>query len=104
MFEDSPEPFDPRDELPKPKVDDILILKDIPAINSENAKEVRVEIVWDSLAESWDPVGEAAWTQREVNEQVGFRGHWYAYVSTTNDEYGSWSVASWEVESIKERT
>jgi hypothetical protein len=99
MFEDSPEPFDPKDNLVKPAEGDVLILKNIPEVQtSELDRRVVVHCVWDTLAESWDPFGEHAWTQHELNQQYGSRGHWYALVYVPGDEGETWSVASWEVE------
>lgn len=100
MFEDSKQPFLPGDDLPKPKPGDTLILKEME-INVDQPKRVRVISTYDTLAESWDPVGENAWTQHDLNNDFGHRGHWYAVVHDPSYELETWSVASWEVERIE---
>jgi hypothetical protein len=54
------------------------------------------------LAESWDPVGECAWMQHDINDIAGFKGHWYAICEADGDE---WYAASYEVAAVeKERS
>lgn len=99
MFEDSPQPFDPHDNLPKPKVGDIVYLKLMEGTEGIPMM-LRVEHIWDSLAESWDPIGEHAWKMRDRNEDIGWRGHWYALAVDPQNDADEWVVASYEVGSI----
>jgi hypothetical protein len=101
-FEDSKQPFMLGDSMPKPDEGDILILKPNPQHPNEDLPtRVKVLYTWDSLAESWDPVGETAWAQHEVNDLMGYRGRWYALVCEPLDDTVSWSVASYEVASTE---
>jgi hypothetical protein len=96
--DDTRNPFMPGDDLPIPNEGDTLILRRMK-VNEEMQDRVTVLYTHDTLAESWDPVGEAAWQQRDVNDDVGFKGHWYAIVE---DKFGDeWSVASYEVAAIE---
>jgi hypothetical protein len=96
MFEDDTKnPFMPGDTLPKPEPGDVLYLRDME-INKGITRRVQVLWTHDSLAESWDPVGEHAWTQRDLNDAVGFKGRWYAIVSSLEDDGEDWSIASYE--------
>lgn len=96
--DDTRNPFMPGDDLPKPDEGDILVIRRME-INQDMQEKVTVCTTHDSLAESWDPVGEAAWQQHDVNDAVGFKGHWYAIV--VDDDDGEWSVASYEVAAIE---
>jgi len=94
-------PFMEGDDLPKPEQDDYLILRQMEINEGVPSNLVRVLEVHDSLAESWDPVGEAAWQQHDTNDAAGFKGHWYAIVCGVVDPLdGDWSVGSYEVEKI----
>jgi hypothetical protein len=101
MFEDDTRnPFMPGDDLPKPKPGDVLVIRRME-INAETPDRIRVVRVHDTLAESWDPVGECAWMQHDINDIAGFKGHWYAICEADGDE---WYAASYEVAAIeKER-
>lgn len=96
--DDTRNPFMPGDDLPKPDEGDILVIRRME-INSEMPDKVTVWQTHDSLAESWDPVGEAAWQQHDVNDTVGFKGRWYALV--TDSQGDDWTVASYEVAAIE---
>jgi hypothetical protein len=96
MYDDSALPFEDGDDLPKPSEGDILVTKRMLGIN-RGSQVVIVSNTFDSLAESWDPDGEAAWAQHDVNDLHGHRGHWYAMVYEESREEEAWSVASWEV-------
>jgi hypothetical protein len=96
--DDTRNPFMDGDDLPKPDEGDILVLRKME-VNSSMGGNVLVFITHDSLAESWDPVGENAWTQHDVNDAEGFKGHWYAIVTDLIEE-ACWSVGSYEVERI----
>lgn len=97
--DDTRNPFMPGDDIPKPKEGDILVIRRME-VNADMPEKVKVRYVHDSLAESWDPIGEAAWMQRDVNDIVGFKGHWYAIVVGPTDE-DDWTVASYEVAAIE---
>jgi len=99
-FADSDRPFKEGDEQPKPEEGDVLIIHDWAANGGAIPRRVQVHCVFDSLAESWDPFGEHAWAQHDVNNDWGYRGHWYAIVYQPNDEGETWSVASYEVEEV----
>jgi hypothetical protein len=86
--------------MDKPKEGDVLLLKstdhdEFPTLLAT------VHCVFDNLAESWDPYGEHAWSQADVDEYSGQTGEWYAVVYNPKDEGETWSVASYEVESIE---
>lgn len=57
-------------------------------------QEVEVIRVFDNLEESWDPNGELALAQSEVDECVGKKGEWYILFDA---EDGTGSAASYEV-------
>jgi hypothetical protein len=101
MFDDDTRnPFMPGDDLQKPEPGDILVIRRME-INQDMPDKVKVVYTHDSLAESWDPIGEAAWMQRDVNDMVGFKGHWYAITVSFDDNDGQWPVASYEVAAIE---
>jgi len=97
MFEDdNRNPFMPGDTLPKPNTGDILYIRRME-INEEMPSRVRVVYTHDSLAESWDPIGEHAWSMHDTNDAVGFKGRWYAIVENPEcEEDGEWAIASYE--------
>jgi hypothetical protein len=84
MFDDSPQPFMPGDDLPKPKVGDKIILREPD--DTFGLREGIVEVTWDSLAEDWGSDGESAWSMWDYNEETGFRGHWYASIVVASYE------------------
>jgi len=95
--DDTRNPFMPGDDLPKPEPGDKLVIRRME-INAGMPDQVTVVVTHDSLAEDWDPVGEAAWMQHDANDSVGFKGRWYAIA--LDDDDGEWSVASYEVAAI----
>jgi len=98
MFkDDTRNPFMPGDDLPKPEQGDTLILRRMETTVDMPGRLV-VTRTHDNLAESWDPTGEDAWGQHDVNDSVGYKGHWYAYGMSSDDEH---LVASYEVASIE---
>ena len=100
MFDDDTRnPFDPNDNLPKPSIGDVLVLK--PA--EEMPSRLIVTGTHDDLAESWDPSGEDAWTMHDVNNAAGYKGHWYAYGNLPNGDDDGHVVASYEVERIEKQ-
>jgi len=102
--DDTRNPFDPNDIVPKPRVGDVIILKPSEHARSEGwPRRIVVEQVHDNLGESWDPTGEDAWTMHEVNDAAGFKGHWYAYGIDEGDRGDPYLVASYEVESVERR-
>jgi len=102
-FEDDIQnPFMPGDDLPKPKVGDVLILRRMETTVDMPGRLV-VTLTHDNLGESWDPTGEDAWGQRDINDSVGFKGHWYAYGRSEDDDVDEHVVASYEVASIESK-
>jgi len=99
VFEDSPEPFDPNDNLPKPEIGAWLTLC-VPLATDLCLSAGRVTRTRDSLAEDWGSEGEAAWAMRDANEAAGFRGKWYAEIED-EDGIESEIVASYEVARIE---
>ncbi len=95
--DDNRNPFMPGDDLPKPNIGDRISIRRME-VNADMPGNVTVVQVHDSLAESWDPVGEAAWQQHDVNDIVGFKGHWYAICEDDNDD--EWTIASYEAAAI----
>jgi hypothetical protein len=103
MFEDDiRNPFMPGDDLPKPDEGDIVVIRRME-VNADMPARVKVIQTFDSLAESWDPIGEAAWMQHDVNDIVGFKGHWYAITVELDDADEEWPVASYEVAAIEKQ-
>jgi len=95
-------PFMPGDDLPKPKIGDVLVLRDME-INETYPRQMRVVDTHDNLGESWDPVGEEAWMQHDMNDIAGFKGHWYAICEQVEqlEVSDSYVVASYEVATIE---
>jgi len=93
-------PFMPGDDLAKPEQGDILILRKMESTADTPGRLVTTR-THDNLAESWDPMGEDAWGQHDVNDVVGFKGHWYAYgMAVDSEDEDEFLVASYEVASI----
>lgn len=61
----------------------------------------RVIAVFDSLDESWDPWGESAWAQMDVNAATGKTGEWYVIVQHLDEEGETWSLASYEIAEVR---
>jgi|SRR5215831_17781169 len=98
--DDTRNPFMPGDDLPKPEQGDILVLRRLES-TADMPGRLIVTRTHDNLGESWDPTGEDAWGQQDVNDVVGFKGHWYAYGLAENDDVDEHLVASYEVASIE---
>lgn len=99
MFEDSDQPFDPEDNVPKPNVGDIIVLKEINDLILRS-KRNRVTHVFDSLAEDWGADGETAWAMHDTNDEAGKKGHWYALIEDTADDFFNSCVPSYEVAEV----
>lgn len=90
--------------MDKPVVGDILKVTDLDTYaDMLGPGYVKVVAVFDSLDESWDPYGEAAWGQKDVDSERGKTGEWYIIAYECNfkgEEVApgeTWSLASYEV-------
>ena len=85
--------------MDKPKVGDkIRALETSDLYEDWGDQELTVLMVFDSLDESWDPMGEHAWSQRDVDEETGKTGDWYVIVETQHSGE-TLSLGSYEVKS-----
>ena len=99
--DDTRNPFMPGDDLPKPEQGDIMYLRKM-GTTEDIPNKLIVTITRDNLGESWDPMGEDAWGQQDMNDIAGFKGHWYAYGMSDDSKYeDEYLVASYEVERIE---
>ena len=86
--------------LQKPKEGDILVLH--PDASDMDTWEKGVVIqVHDTLDESWDPYGEHAMAQRDIDTDNKQTGDWYAIVYHPSYPGETMSVGSYEVLSIE---
>lgn len=92
----------------KPKVGDIIRISDPEELGLEPyADAARVIAVFDSLDENWDPWGESAWSQRDIEENMQITGEWYVICEsvivmpdgTQVTEPGTFSLGNYEVAS-----
>jgi len=98
--DDNRNPFMPGDDLPRPEQGDTLILRRLESTSSMPGKLI-VTRTHGSLGESWDPTGEDAWGQHDMNDAAGFKGHWYAYgMGGDPEDPDEYLVASYEVASV----
>jgi len=88
-------------DLPKPKEGDILTLDPDASDLDEWEKGVVIQ-VHDDTTESWDPYGEHAMSQRDMDESRGKVGKWYAIIEHPKWPGSTMSVASYEVKDIEE--
>jgi len=103
--DDTRNPFMPGDDLRKPLMGEILILRKMES-TAEMPQRLIVTQTHDNLGESWDPTGEDAWAMHDVNDVNRFKGHWYAYGMADDgdpDNLDEHVVASYEVASIEAR-
>lgn len=100
--DDTRNPFKADDEMPKPKPGDLLTPNRFMESTQGMPAVVKVIVVHDTLGESWDPTGEAAWQQHDVNDMMGFKGRWYAICEDVriSHEGDEWVLASYEVAAI----
>jgi len=83
--------------MDKPKIGDkVRVHPDSDLFPDFGDTELTVIAVHDSLEESWDPMGEHAWSQSDADRVAGKTGEWYVIVETPHPGE-SLSLGSYEV-------
>ena len=71
------------------------------SVNGVPSLSGRVIAVFDSFTENWDPWGEHAAAQIDMDEVNERQGDWYVIVQAEDDEGETWSLGSYEVRRVE---